>query len=697
MPRPKRNLTLSEDELSLWKRRITDSSTRVEKLRDVTKPFRKAFHGEFPTPVPDEDEGEQVRVNRVHRVCTQLIGAMYAQNPRVKLKPPWRQEAKRDEIAKQEAIINGEISRVRLEDPMKRALQSAMLDGWGFLKSGFHAEWEPEAAELDQLTTDAVAENAGFELGPQMWPKEVLLSEDHEEHIALHSEEKEKAQQLIGEIQKTAQKIQQQALEQGMNPQEVLDPMLMEEMVRLQTKIQGIEQHLQMHEKAREKRNREGENPTNVRITAESCWVDYIHNSNVCWDQHATGPHDWRWVAERIIKPVEWFEETFKVKEVAANYRGPKPGSVGDDEDSSDFGGVHFAKEEGIGEMDDPDLLAAVWKIWDIEKRRIIYLHDDMDKPVALEEWPHKHLKSAPIRMLYFELREDEFTPISPVTYFWDQQLEINRYRTKAGLVARRLSRQAVAHALLDDEFISNVIEGRDGAVVKLNNPGINPREAFATIDWGGIPPEWMALPAQAENDIETDTGLGEVGLGSGIKARTATAAQVQKASSSVPLDLKLRQIEQAVREVAADLRALMRQYYSELRFTTFYWEGVESAAAWSGSDLAEFEIEVEFGTSRDQQENVDRMQWAQLIQLVSNFPQVVNMQYMIRELLRKHGVKDTTEAMIDLTQQTPQMAQGGVGPGQGQNQQASPQKVNGPPAAAAAQPAMDLTKQGRR
>ena len=695
MPRPKRNLTLSDEELSLWKRRLKDSSTRVEKLRDISKPFRKAFHGEFPLPVPSEDESEQIRVNRVHRVCTQWIGAMYAQNPKIRLKPPWKKQAGRDEVAKQEAIINGEMQRVGLEAAIKRAIQSAFLDGWGFIKSGFHAEWEPVAAELDEMTTDCTAENAGFDIGPEAWPKEVYLTEDHEEHIVSHEQEIEKSQGLLKQIQQTVQQVQQQAMQQGIDPKQVIDPALMEEAVRLMTKVQGIEQHLELHARMAKKRDEQGENPTNIRITAESCWTDYIHNSNVCWDQHATSPDDWRWIAERLIKPVEWFEKTFKTKEIAANFRGPRPGSIGDDEDNSDFGGVHFSKSEVGG--DDPDLLAAVWKVWDIEKRRIIYIAEDADKAIRLEEWPHKFLKTAPIRMLYFELKEDEFTPIAPVTYFWDQQLEINRYRTKAGLVARRLSRQAIAHAMLDDEFISNVKEGIDGAIVKLNNPGIKPNEAFAPIEWGRIPQEWYALPAQAENDIQIDTGLGEVGLGSGVKAKTATAAQVQSQSASVPLDMKLRQIEKVVKEIASDLRALMRQYYAEARFSSYYWEGVEQSASWVGEDLAEFEIQVEFGSSRKQEQDVERMQWAQAIQLLANFPQVVNIAYLIREYIRRLGVPDTTEAMIDLSTQQPQMSQEAMGPGQGQNQTVNPQKVNGPPAAAMGQPAMDITKLGAR
>ena len=92
MPRPPANLTLSDDDVLIWKNRIEQGEKRVKEWREKTASYRAAYHSEYPQPCPDEDEGEQVRVNRVKRVVTQWKSTIYAQNPTITLRPPWRKK-----------------------------------------------------------------------------------------------------------------------------------------------------------------------------------------------------------------------------------------------------------------------------------------------------------------------------------------------------------------------------------------------------------------------------------------------------------------------------------------------------------------------------------------------------------------------------------------------------------------------------
>ena len=691
MPRKLANLTLSEDEFALWGRRIKDGEERNERLRDATARYRLAFHGQFPTPYPEEGEDEQVTVNRVHRVSTQWIGAMYAQDPKITLKPPWRQASVRSEIAKQEAAINAEMRRVGLTSTLRRAIQTAILDGYAFVKSGFHAEFEQAAEEIAELTTDAEAENTGFDLGPEFFPKGVLLTENHEDHQEKHGRHRRKVQGQLQQLLPIVQKSRSEGLP--------IDPSIIEELIRLTAQDSAIGQHMALHDEMARKRDREGANQTNLRILAESCWTEYIHNTNVVWDGNATGPHDWRWVAERIIAPAEELREEFGVGEdvIRANFEGPRPGSRSEDLRDGGGAGVKSAmlSSSGTGE-EDPDALAEIWKVWDVKRRRIIWYHEGYEKAVRIDPWPHKYLRTPPIRMLFFELKEDSFEPIAPVSFFWSQQLELNRYRTKAGLIARRLSRQAIADPRLSDENISKIAQGEDGTVIKLGGQlmgGQSIRDLFQTIEWGEVPQDFYNLPMVADDDIQRDTGLGET-IASGIKAKTATAAQFQQGASGVTLDMKLSAIESFVGQIAADLRGLMRQYYTQARFGEVFWEGVREEFEWTGGDLADFEIEVAFGSSKKQEIDIERMQWMEALKIFTAF-QFVDHRKLVSEILKRLGVKDAEEFFLDQATQMPVPMQPGVGPGQGQNQQALPGKVNGPPGAAMQQPMMDLTKVG--
>lgn len=705
MGRKAANLTLTEDDVATWKRRVKEGEEWVDELRKDSAPFREAFAAKFPLPFPDEEDTEQVCVSRIHRVVIQWVGSMYAQNPQIDLDPPWwTEKVNQMTVALQKAILNTEIRRVGLDRVMRKAIQTAFLDGWSWIKEGFHAEWEYEAHALVELTTDAEAENSGFEYvidDPGMLPKAVLPHEDHAEHRERHNAKKQSAERKLVEYAKQIQEGNRIAQEQG--TELPMDPIIQKELQRLQAMISAIEEHLAAHDKIEKERDRKGLAPTNEYIRSENCWLDNVHNSCVVWDKHATGTHDWRWVAELFIRPIHELRARFANEDITANYSDPKPGTRGDPGERTTGSAVHSETLErggGGDDEDDPDALGAVWKVWDREHRRVIYIHDDMEKAVDVKDWPHKFLKNVPLRMLYFELDEDEFRPIPPAKHIWDQQQEINRYRTKASIVTRRNNRVAVAAAQVDPTDIERIAEGEDGTVVRLTSMGTKPRDAIAPIDWGPPPMDCHNAAAVADNDIQIDTGLTEAHLGGGIKARTATAADIEDKTSGVTLDIKLEAIQDVVVGLTGDLRSLMRQYYTEQRFVSLFHEGSKVMKSWTGSDLEDFEIRVSMGGSLAQDMNVARMQWMEFIKVASPWAQPlgIDMRSIFMHVAETMpGVGNPEELFISEAEQAPQMPQpeGAPGPGQGQNQTTLPGNRPGTGSGNVGQPARDLTKTG--
>ena len=710
-------MKLAKDEFGLWLSRIREGQKWIEDLREQTKVFRDAFHGKFDKPFPDEADSAQVYVNRVHRVVLQWIGSMYAQNPRIHLEPPsWsRDEDHRRKIALQESILNTEIRRAGMEWPVRKAVQSALLDGWGWAKTGFHVSEDGELDEED-IKTDASEENQKFDYvgeRPQEIPEEVHLHEDHAEHIQRHTEKRDMAQEALDALQEQSEQakvaLEEQLGQQFGSPFGVPPELQLQidenqqkidaELERLTTLIKTIDRHIAKHEARKKERDEKGERNTNTRVREEGCWVDYVHNSNVVWDWHATGPHDWRWVAERFIKPVEEFRGDTRFahrSKITANFTHPKPGTRGDAEEAKG-GAVHTLQQEmaDYGFEDDADQLAAVWKIWDIARGRIIYLHEGLDQPLLVEEWPHDFLDSAPLRMLFFELREDEFVPTSPITHIWDQQLELNRYRTKAGLIARRLNIVGLVDSSVPEEFVVDLMDGRDVSFKSAPVRGLNKsvRDLVHVLDFGAVPPDIHVLAQVAQNDIEMDSGLGETQLSGSTKARTATAAAIGQGASGVSLDLKLSSIEEFVKQVAADLRGLMRQYYRKERYVEVFWEGAKAIEGWKGSDLEDFDIRVELGSSRREEKEIERMQMLTLLEKLAPIAQPIgiDLRFVVRRVLESHGIRNPDEAFID--QMTQQAQQGMIPPGQGQNQQALPGNMPGTGAGAVGQPSGDLTK----
>ncbi len=696
MARKESNLVLSIDDTAHWKQRIQDSEKRLIFLREQTKQYRDAFHGQFPRPIPSADDKEIVVVNRVHRVVKQWIAMAYAQNPQILLDPPWTMEGKdRDRATAQAAILNLHLRRIRLDKPLKKAFTSTCLDGWGWLKSGFHAEYEFDIEEVDELTTDTETENYGFELGRP--PSGVIVTECHEEHIPSHNDLLTQTKQQHEMIEAAMVEAQQQGVP--------VMPEIQQEYGRLQVMMQQLDAHLAEHERARKKRDREGLNQANLRIRAERCWVDHVHNSNVVWDLSATSPTDWRWVAERMIVPLDEIKANPKFAhkdDVTENWSGPVPASTPDREEHHSEGqGVksEFLRGSTDGEHEaNPDALAKIWKVWDNKHRRVIYLHEGPDTPILTVAWPHKNLLSPPHRMLMVESKEDEFCPISPCTYFWDQQLELNRYRTKAGIQTRRNSRQAIADPRLPPEFIAQVEEGEDGAIHQPEGTtGVLPREMFHVIEWGAAAQDLGYMAAQADADIERDTGLSEQSMGAAGKADSATEAGILKQNVEMLNDDMVSAIQDFVAQLTDDQRALMQQYYKATRYVEYFKADAKQMEEWSGDDLLDFDIRVLFGSSRRRERDIERMQWKEFFGTVAEVPGI-NLKFLVDEYARRFDITDLNALWMhsseEAAQQQKMMEQGGgPGPGQGSNQQSMPGKEPGPMQAAIAQPAQDLSK----
>ena len=711
MARKPANLTVSKKLYGKWLERIQDGEKRVKDLREKTKPYRIAFHEEFPTPMPDSESGEQVTVSRVHRMAEQWNGAMYAQNPQIFLEAPWSTSTVNEKtVALNAAILNTELNRCQLEKAIRPSLQTATLDGWAWVKSGFHAEFEESAEDIENLSTDAFAEQQGFELGQEFWPTEVLVGEPHEEHLDEHKrfldQTQAKLQATSEGFQSISQQVMKDGMEQGFAPEQIQQILMQnteaiqKEIQRLTEMVQGITDHLALHEKMQRERDQKGLNLTNLSIRAENCWTSRVHNTNVVWDQLATGPDDWRWVAERFIKPLPEVKKLFPNDEdLTADFAGPRPGSTGEGEDEYHGSSAGRAVKSSFLDSgsydgdDDPDALCSYWKVWDIEHRRVIYIHEPKESgPLSVKAWPHKFMKSAPLQMLFFEQEEDSFAPISPIKHFFPQQLELNRYRSKASIITRRNNIVAIADPRVPDAFIESVKNGEDCSIVKLTTPGVKPREAIHNIEWGAVPVDVWNMAGATDNDIETASGMSEAVMGGSVKAKTATAAEMQKMGSSIPLDLKLRALENFIIRIATDLRNLMRQYYKAERWQTLFWEGSKVTEMWRGSDLLDFDIKVEMGSSRRQDKDVAIMQWKEATEVAMSIEEADTL-FCYRRYLRALGVRDTDEAMISQPAQQVQQAMAGPGKGQGQGQQSAPGKVPGPQGAAQAQPAMDLTK----
>ena len=67
------------------------------------------------------------------------------------------------------------------------------------------------------------------------------------------------------------------------------------------------------------------------------------------------------------------------------------------------------------------------------------------------------------------------------------------------------------------------------------------------------------------------------------------------------------------------DLRGLMRQYYHATRYVEVFHEGAKEIEAWTGTDLADFDLEVQLADVKSQEKAVELMQWMQFVKAIGS------------------------------------------------------------------------------
>lgn len=284
-----------------------------------------------------------------------------------------------------------------------------------------------------------------------------------------------------------------------------------------------------------------------LKIEDEKIYSMRISWRDVVFDIGAKKPpKDCRWIAHRIIKPIEDLKESFPQLKGLSGIRHP-----------------HVSEKEYKDLDYKSDVMYGVlWEVWDARERKVLLLAEDFLKFLDKKGWP-PHRDQFPFRMLEFYRVPDEPYPLSPIGNFKDQIIEEQKLFAKALDHVKRFNRVAfMKKGTLSEGEMSKYKMGIDGTIVEHTSENIMAHLRFA--DYGALPTDIYLLLDRIAQQARSVNGQPEIERGGVTKTPTRTFGELKmiKAGGRNRSDRRVNAYENHLNAIARDLLSELRSNF---------------------------------------------------------------------------------------------------------------------------------------
>ena len=311
-------------------------------------------------------------------------------------------------------------------------------------------------------------------------------------------------------------------------------------------------------------------------IKDEEIFVSYVPYEDVVFDVSLSQdpPHDCRWLAHRIIKPLA---------EVKADPKYSNTGRLRGNVSVRDTRGEKIEDTTKDGDLD----LFEFWEVHDKDTNMIYVVCDQTDK--YLREGPNTYeMKGFPFSMLKFNPVPGEPYPLSDIFIIEAQILERVKLRAAQINHIKRWSRQlSVEEGAMTKEEMEKFAQGVDGTVTQRKRGSQPP----APIQYADIQAESFQIDSLIQQDIDAVIGQNETDRGGAAKTDTNTKfeLQAQQAGTSVRQAQRQDLLEDFLEEVTMKVISLIKQFQTTPRYVRITgMKPEEIAAAFPGMQTDE-------------------------------------------------------------------------------------------------------------
>lgn len=260
------------------------------------------------------------------------------------------------------------------------------------------------------------------------------------------------------------------------------------------------------------------------------------------------------------------------------------------------------------------DNLVILFEVWDKGFKQRLVLADNVPKPLIEGPWPYDYLDNFPYEKVDYIPVQNEPYGIGIPQWMEDQQYELNRVRTSIFEHRRRFNRKYLAIlGQIAEEEAYKFEDGEDGTVVFGKSPN-----AIVAIPDAPMSGDTERTEAAINADIQEIVGLDAVMRGAPVPARTTAGEIGTRASVFIQkLNDRIDETEEFVEAVGSQvLKHIKANFLVERVVETVGPQGSEWRRATPDQIKRDVDVEVESFSAPKTDEDVERQQWLQILQL---------------------------------------------------------------------------------
>ena len=286
----------------------------------------------------------------------------------------------------------------------------------------------------------------------------------------------------------------------------------------------------------------EKEATVNEFIKSEDIFAYHVPWKDVLFSPDSIRPpHDSRWLAFRVVRPLRAIKESGIYNEDA----------------------VKDLKPVGTRSEDDPQKQTNVnnvtlWEIWDMDHRKVKTISAGCEKFLRNIDMPYD-IKGYPAVMFSFNIVNNEPYPMSEVGMWEPQVIELMKMISIMINHLKRWNRQIfVKEGFMTEIELDKFKKGTDGAIIRFTGnqsemfiPPYAPVQQDVYGVWNLIMQMWQTVSGQTETDRAGQART---------QTRTLGELRLQMQGGQSRSDEKLDSLEDKISELAEKLITIMRQ-----------------------------------------------------------------------------------------------------------------------------------------
>ena len=400
---------------------------------------------------------------------------------------------------------------------------------------------------------------------------------------------------------------------------------------------------------------------TQMEIVEDQPFVERISPFDMFIDPEATCMEDAKWVAQRIVRPIE---------EVRRDKRFRK--GVRQNLQADSGLKIRWENDEERDRYSDLVERVTLYEYYDLDEGLISVCADGADD-YLLDPTPMPYNFGHPFVLLRNYDIPDSFYPMGDLEAIESLQEELNKTRSQMVNHRKRYARKYLYHERSfgpeGREALESDDDGRFVPVVDENRPL---GEVVVPLPQVPLAPEMYNHSTIIENDVNTVSGVSEYARGQMPEIRrTATEASIIADAGNARASDKLAMVEICIGEVARHVIQLMQQYMTRDQMVRITGKDDQQYyVAYTRDDIiGEFDFSVEGGSTQPLNETARRQQAISLMNAIAPLVgTVIDPAELARYVLQfGFGVENPERFLVQQQPQMPPMGgpppEGGVPP----------------------------------